>query len=338
MTGPISNANGLRFLNAPTEASDEISKAPRGLTPILENRSSRNLESNRSLGLQKTKSARLQQFWPIPPDIRPRIGSNPLPRVLVAQINQSSSTVTTPPVTARDILETQDALKRKGATDIQAVASKEMKNVDVLAVGEAHDDAHATRQKAGDILEGARSAGATKLFIEANSQAGVDKFLTTGDASGLPALLRHPEYLKTAERLGMKVIAVDLGRNDRDATMAANIQMGLAKGEKGVFWVGEKHALPVEVGYSGEKYPTSHAAGLINSAGLSTSVVVGQSTGPKETTGIGKLIGKVPAAVAIDPKNLPLNVRNLDTVTAETPVPVKEPTTPLRGANVVIFN
>lgn len=130
-----------------------------------------------------------------------------------------------------------------------------MKTNRVLALGEGHSSAEPTEKLLIEQMSNLKDSGATHLAVEIsdNYQAALDKYLDTGDSSGLPPYVsvneRYMDTLRAAKNAGLKVVAVDKQNQpeketpERDPYMAHKIDQILSqsKDSKVIFLVGERH-------------------------------------------------------------------------------------------------
>lgn len=126
-----------------------------------------------------------------------------------------------------------------------------MKENAVVIIGEQHDyNPH--RKSGAKYMEALHQGGMTHLALEMppSEQAGLDKFMKTGNPATLPNFAKGDDtgylnMLKKARELGIKLVAVDSQDNKhRDETMAAGIANVLQNNPKAkvAFWVGDLHS------------------------------------------------------------------------------------------------
>lgn len=163
--------------------------------------------------------------------------------------------------TARQVI---GEINRFGRSPDQALPDL-MSNNRILAIGEIHFFGHnhqepemnPARELIASSIPALVRAGATHLAIEApmRYQAAIDRFMETGDVSGLPTIMRNPEDLavfQAARQAGLRIAAVDANENsdgnmpsgrDRNVVMA-NLMTNILNenpNNRIVFWAGSSH-------------------------------------------------------------------------------------------------
>lgn len=233
-----------------------------------------------------------------------------------------------------DVEAARSTIEARGVSP-RAAAAEVLSENQVLGVGEIHHPDTTIRQTGVEIIEGARDAGATKLFVESDDQAGIDRYLESGDRSGLGGL--DGAILDQADELGMEVIAAEMGSPvdasataeepvgdvsvwdlilgrgpsegpDRNSNAASNIVESLEEDEKAVVWFGSAHIGSTR-GNDGRATGNRSIPENLEREGVSVGTMIGLEVGDGGPTGWSSLVaeevGAFEAPKAIGSEALP---------------------------------